>query len=411
MEEKSQILNDIYYLAALCATKGLGRSKIPGAIGLLGSAQALYEAEEKALESLELFTKEHIKEFLDTRDKELPGKIKRFCDIKGIELLTIYADGYPETLKKIADPPLVLYVWGKLPKYSYGVAIVGSRDCSRYGERVASTFSAVLARAGIPIISGGAKGIDTVAHKACLEAGGKTIAVLGCGIDIAYPSQNEHLFQQIAQQGAVITEYAPGVKPIGYNFPARNRIVVGLAQAVLVAEAKRKSGALITAHIAADEGREVYAVPGDVFSDKSLGCHDLIRKGALLVDAPEDILREAEDWQQRMKSYGKLQSIFEYELTEGERLAAEQQQKAAELEREVRQAAKAKQLEQVKKERLAVLSETAQSIYAKLKNKALCLDEIIEISEEDFLSINMAILDLQVAGLVEEDRTHRYHRK
>ncbi|MCQ2372723.1 MAG: DNA-processing protein DprA [Phascolarctobacterium sp.] len=410
METESQIVNDIYYLAALCATEGLGKSKIPSALGLLKSARALYEAGEATLKATELFTAKQISAFIVARDKELPDKIKRFCDMKGVELVTFYAEDYPEPLKKIADPPLVLYVWGKLPKYSYGVAVVGSRECSSYGKKVAGDFSAYLANAGVPIISGGARGIDTAAHEACLEAGGTTIAVLGCGIDIAYPPQNESLFKQIAEHGAVITEFAPGVKPLARNFPQRNRIVVGLAQAVLVAEAKRKSGALITAHIAADEGREVYAVPGEVFSDKSLGCHDLIRKGAILVDSPKEILRDAEEWHQRMKAYGKLQSIFDYELTEAERLAAEQQQKAAKLEQEAKQEAKRQQLEQARQQKLAGLSVAAQNIYSNLDNKALSFDEIIEISDEDFLTLNMAILDLQVANLIEEDNTHRYHR-
>lgn len=151
-----------------------------------------------------------------------------------------------------------------------------------------------MTREGIPIISGGAKGIDTAAHEACLQAGGTTVAVLGCGLDIVYPPENAKLFARIAEQGALVTEYPPGVPPAAANFPARNRIIVGLSQAVLVAEAGKRSGAVITANIAADEGREVYCVPGNIFDGGSIGCHELIRTGAKLVDMPQDILDDKE---------------------------------------------------------------------------------------------------------------------
>lgn len=403
-------LNDIYYLAALCANSGLSRVKIPQALGILGSAQAVYLASEQQLAATRCFTDKQIGSFLGQRSLKLPQEIASFCTQNGVQLVTIYAEEYPESLKHISDPPLVLYVLGKIPHYSYGVAIVGSRDCTDYGIQVATYFSEQLARRGIPIISGGARGIDTAGHEACLKAGGKTLAVLGCGIDMVYPPENKQLFRRIASQGAVITEFAPGTPPLTYNFPARNRIVVGLAQAVLVAEARRKSGALITAHIAADEGREVYAVPGNIFSNLSLGCHDIIRKGVKPVDTVQDILEDYADWCSKMQTQAACQSIFDYKISEEERLAAEQQRNAAQKAAAAKKLAQQKQLEAAKQAKLKALSPAAQKLYQQLQQQALSFDEMIERSDMDFMTVSMAILDLQVAGLIEEQGVQSYRR-
>lgn len=403
MEAIQTSLNDVYFLAAICATQTLRRKKLLPAIASLGSAKAVYEADAVELRAINCFQEQQIQHFLEKRDSNLPLRLKNFCEHRGVELLSIFSDSYPESLRNIADPPLVLYVLGKLPSYTYGVAIVGSRNCSAYGEKAARKFGGFFAKSGIPIISGGALGIDTAAHESCLEAGGQTIAVLGCGIDVIYPSQNRGLFQRIAAHGAVITEYAPGTGPLQYNFPARNRIVVGLSQAVVVAEARRKSGALITAHLAADEGRDVYAVPGDIFKGYSLGCHDLIRKGATPVDFPEDILQDAQEWQKRMELRGVEQNIFSFTISPEE-------QDAAERERIAKQQAKQKQLEEQLQAKLKELSEAARKIYEELRAGALSLDEIIDRIEESFMTVSMAILELQVANLIREDEGHRYHR-
>jgi len=410
METSLKEISDIYYLAALCAAPGLGRTKLPKAIGLLGSAKKVFLASEQELVALNCFTQLQISKFLEARKLELPEGLRRFCQREGVQLLTLYAEGYPESLKHIEDPPLVLYVLGEIPAFSYAVAIVGSRDCSEYGLEAAAYFSNALARKGIPIISGGARGIDTAAHQACLAAGGQTIAVLGCGIDVIYPAENKELFRRIASQGAVITEYAPGTKPIQYNFPARNRIVVGLSQAVLVVEARRKSGALITAHIAADEGREVYAVPGNIFTRKSLGCHDLIRKGVKPVDMPQDILEDYQEWLVARQEIGIPQSLFDYKDSAEESAAAEQQRLAAKKEAEAQDLAKKKQLEETKRQKLLALSPSAQKIYQLLTTQALSLDEIIESSGEDFMTVSLAVLDLQLAGLAKEEGMQSYRR-
>lgn len=408
-----QFIPDVYFLAAiLTISGGLGRTKLTKAVGLMGSARAVYEAEPEQLRGLNLFTDKQINAHCFCGQKDYPKILQKQCEHLGIQLLTVYEENYPASLKKIADPPLVLYVKGSLPQELYAVAIVGSRDCSDYGIRAAKYFSGALAAAGVPIISGGARGIDTAAHEACLAAGGKTVAVLGCGLDIAYPRENKGLFDRIVNQGgAVISEYAPGVQPFTYNFPARNRIIVGLAQAVVVAEAASKSGALITAHLAADEGREVYCVPGDIFVGKSVGCHDLLRKGANPLDKVEDILCDKQDWLAMHKfKRGNETSLFDFQLSEEEAKAQEQQRQAAKAKREQEAQAKAKQLEQKKQEKLLKLTQAAQKIYACLDGNTLGLDDLIEKSDEDFMTVSMAVLDLQVAGLIVEEGLQQYHR-
>jgi DNA processing protein len=202
---------------------------------------------------------------------------------------------YSVLLKTIPDPPLVLYVKGTLePRDLNAVAIVGSRKCSFYGREQAERFAALLGGAGVTVISGGARGVDSAAHRGALSnPEGRTIAVLGCGADVVYPPENVSLFEQIAQRGAIISEYPMETPPVAENFPKRNRIVSGLSRGVLVVEADERSGALITARQAGeDQGRPVFALPGRVDNKLSVGPHKLIRDGAILVTKLEDILED-----------------------------------------------------------------------------------------------------------------------
>lgn len=407
-----QSISDVYYLAAILAINGgLGRTKLVEAIGKCGSAEALYGAEEQKLIGLRLFSAKQIAKHLALAKPELPKRLKHFCEQRGVQLVTIFEEGYPKALRNIADPPILLYVMGELPKEEYAIAIVGSRECSVYGMRAATYFSQELAQRGIPIISGGARGIDSIAHEAALNVGGKTVAVLGCGIDVVYPEENGALFQRIAQKGAVITEYPPGTKPLAFNFPARNRIVVGLSQGVLVTEAGRKSGALITGHLAADEGREVYCIPGDIFLGKSIGCHDLIRKGAKLVDSVADILEDKDTWQEMQKlKHANSQSIFDFQISEEEQKAYEQQQAAAKKKSAEERAVRERQKQEAVRKCLEALTPVAQKIYACMNENKIGFDALIEKSGEDFMTVSMAVLDLQVAGLIEESGQQQYRR-
>lgn len=197
---------------------------------------------------------------------------------------------YPSMLRPIPDPPPLLYGIGDLSLLQQrGLAVVGSRKCSEYGKRVAMQIGKTAAQNGIVLISGMAKGIDRFAHLGALRAGGKTIAVLGSGVDICYPSENRQLYEEIAQKGLLLSQFPPGMQPRPYTFPQRNRIIAGLAEATVVAEAGTNSGALITAEHAAALGREIYAVPGNITSACSLGCNKLLTDGATPVAVIDDI--------------------------------------------------------------------------------------------------------------------------
>lgn len=373
---------DTLYLAAVCAVvPGLGRSRIPDLINALGSARAVFEASAATLTATGLCTPRAVQNFISNRDARLPQRLDYFCRHSGVHILAYTDAAYPQSLQNLSDKPLVLYVKGELPQANYALAIVGSRRCSEYGVRAAGYFAKVMTREGIPIISGGAKGIDTAAHEACLQAGGVTVAVLGCGLDIVYPPENAKLFARIAEQGALVTEYPPGVPPAAANFPARNRIIVGLSQAVLVAEAGKRSGAVITANIAADEGREVYCVPGNIFDGSSIGCHELIRTGAKLVDMPQDILDDKRSWQQAMNRRITQPSIFD---------CAPQEPKPAPA---------------------PVTTELGAKLLALLQAGALSLEKLTEQSGAAFAAVSMELLDLQAAGLVATDQAQRYYRK
>lgn len=210
----------------------------------------------------------------------------------GAAIVTMADKEYPRNLLNIYDPPPYLYVRGRLDGEERAMAVVGSRFASTYGKIVTEGLSKDLARNGYAVISGMARGIDTAAHRGALSAGGRTIAVLGSGIDVIYPPENKSLYEEIAEVGAVISEFPMGTEPLSENFPARNRIISGISMGVVIVEASLKSGSLITAACAAEQGREVFAVPGNINSKASKGANKLIKDGAKLVEDVGDILEE-----------------------------------------------------------------------------------------------------------------------
>lgn len=236
---------------------------------------------------------------LSLEDKSFDGvdKILRYCVKNGVDIITREDENYPESLRHIYNPPLLLFVLGDISYLNDNLVIsfVGTRSCSAYGIRIADKLAGEIAKYGVVVVSGMAKGIDSAAHEATIRAGGKTIAVLGNGIDICYPKPNKKLMNQIARTGAVITEFVPGTPPNRENFPFRNRIMSGLARGVVITEAPERSGALITASYAADQGKDVFAVPGDITSPCSVGTNRLIADGAKLITCVEDILVEYMD--------------------------------------------------------------------------------------------------------------------
>jgi DNA processing protein len=229
---------------------------------------------------------------LDPAHAASPAEMQRI-ERMGVALVRRGDPGYPQLLGQIYDPPPLLYVRGTLgPEDAVSVAVVGSRSPSHYGRTVAERLGRELAAAGVTVVSGFARGIDTEAHRGALSAGARTLAVLGCGVDYPYPWGNQRLADEITAQGALISEYPMGSPPDAWHFPSRNRIISGLTLGTVVVEARRGSGALITAECAGDQNREVFAVPGNVDNLLSQGPHDLIRDGAKLVETFEDILSE-----------------------------------------------------------------------------------------------------------------------
>lgn len=214
----------------------------------------------------------------------------------GVVAVTIYSDMYPDELKNIYDPPQVLYCKGDVSLLSAAdkMAIVGTRNVTRYGKDVTKEFAKDFARKGICVVSGMARGVDSYAHSETLDENGKTIAVLGCGPDVVYPKENLSLYERICEKGLVVSEYPAGTQPMAFRFPERNRIISGLSKGVLVTEAGVGSGSMITADLAVEQGKELYVVPGSIFSRQSRGCNEKIKElQASIVTCPEDITGNA----------------------------------------------------------------------------------------------------------------------
>jgi len=254
---------------------------------------------------------------------DLAGELKRIADF-GCHVLISSDENYPASLREIYDPPLVIYVRGNLtPKDKNAVAMVGSRTTTHYGIETARKLAYQLAYTGVTVVSGGARGIDTAAHQGALSGKGRTIAVLGTGINLIFPTENAELFERIAANGAVITQFPFNRPADKQSFPIRNRIVAGMTLGTVVVEANLSSGALITANFATEYGRQIFAVPGRIDSPRSKGCHDLIKKGAKLCEGVEDILSEFEylfPASNRPSSPGETGVLPALELSENERL-------------------------------------------------------------------------------------------
>lgn len=226
------------------------------------------------------------------RDYDIAVKYLEVTDA-GIDVITLADDAYPSLLREVPAPPSVLYVRGQLLETDQtAVAIVGTRRVSAYGRDMAARVASDLAKQGVTIVSGLARGVDGIAHQAAIDAGGRTIAVLGSGVDRIYPPEHRNLARRIAEQGAIVSDYLPGTAPDAVNFPPRNRIISGLSLGVVVIEAPDRSGALITVDFAADQGRDVFAVPGPATAPNSAGCLRMIREGARMVRSADDVLED-----------------------------------------------------------------------------------------------------------------------
>jgi DNA processing protein len=287
-------MDELHYWLGFNLVKGIGPAKFQALLDYFGEASAAWRAGEDALQRVGI----------DQRAIDALREVKATVDLAryagrvaeaGVTLLTWQSPDYPRLLREIPGPPPLLYVAGKLQEMdNWSVAVVGTRRLTPYGRQVTHELVAGLARSNVTIVSGLARGIDAIAHKTAVESGGRTIAVLGSGLDCLYPPEHRGLARQIVEggQGAIVSEYALDVMPEARNFPPRNRIISGLSLGVIVVEAGERSGALITTSFAAEQGRDVFAVPGDIYSRASAGANRLIQEGAKLVTSVEDVLAE-----------------------------------------------------------------------------------------------------------------------
>jgi DNA processing protein len=288
-ESKNQ--SSLFHWLALERVPGIGPLSIARLIKAFGSPDKALQASREKIRQAGL-TRRAAENIASSSiaNEQILKDIKTLHDI-GAHVITRWDPNYPENLQEIYDPPALLFVRGEFNARDVNaVAVVGTRNPTHYGVEITQTITRDLVRAGITIVSGLARGIDTAAHWAALNDGGRTIGVLGCGIDVCYPRENKDLVDQIAQNGAVISEFRPGVSPLATNFYRRNRIVSGLSRGTLVVEAAPRSGSLITAAHAIDQNREVFALPGSVFNKRSWGPHHLLKEGAALVESAEDIM-------------------------------------------------------------------------------------------------------------------------
>jgi len=276
----------------LKSTPGIGNHLIKRLIDRFDSPEAVFDAPMEALLIVDGMSKRLVKGLIGHR---LPESCAAELDetlARGYQVISLTDAAYPALLRQIPDPPPFLYIHGHLEPDSANIAVVGSRNATNYGITTTRRLASDLARRGLVVVSGMARGIDTAAHSGALAGGGQTYAILGGGLERIYPPENRPMFDRIAENGAVISEFPLKTGPDAFNFPARNRIISGMSLGTIIVEASKRSGSLITARLAAEQGREVYTVPGSIHSFKSSGTHGLIKDGATLVEHAQDVIDE-----------------------------------------------------------------------------------------------------------------------
>ncbi len=281
------------YACWLANIPGVGNHTIRQLLKYCGSAREVYGMSGKELLKIYGIGEGMVARICESRKHLEPTRVWERLIEHGISFVSMEQDDYPKRLREIYDPPYALYYIGALPKeHTKTVGIVGARSCSSYGKNVALETGKYLAANGVAVISGMARGIDGCGHQGALAGGGKTYGVLGSGIDVVYPPEHDALYKKIAGSGGVISEYPPGMQPLPGFFPARNRIIAGLSDTLLLIEAREKSGSLITADLALEQGKDIYAVPGRVNDPLSVGCNRLIRQGAGIFLSPRELAAE-----------------------------------------------------------------------------------------------------------------------
>ena len=308
----------MHYWIALTLLPDIGPVSAKKLLARFGTPEEIFQADVQHICSVDGIGMKKARQIKGFSSWDLvTGHVQRL-EQKEMRVICLHDPEYPEMLRETEDSPLVLYMQGSLQAQDrYAIAIVGSRKPTHYGISVTEKISQELSCMGFTIVSGMARGIDSIAHRGAMQAGGRTIAVLGSGLDIPYPPEHKNLFQNITESGCVISEFPPGMLPLKENFPRRNRIISGLSAGVLVVEAERRSGTLITAGYALEQNREIFAIPGNISSSHSSGTNTLIKKGAILVRNATDI---AEELAPMLKGFIKLKDkdMVKTDITETE---------------------------------------------------------------------------------------------
>ena len=314
-------MSEKLYWLWLATRPNCGIKRRHALLELFGSPEAIWHATREQLAQARFLKNMQLNALVE-KDLTYAKRIAADCERLDIRIVTLADNTYPQTLQDIPDAPLVLYVRGTLPDFAnqLAISIVGTRKATPYGLHAARYFAGTLAQKDCIVVSGMALGIDGAANRAALEAGKTTVAVLGCGVDVCYPWTHTELMQEIIKYGAVISEYPPGTQPKAYHFPERNRIITGLSQGTLIIEAPKKSGALISADLALEQGRDVFAIPADINRPNSAGGNALIRQGAAeLVQTPMDILSH---YEQRSEHESITPTVIPWEFESQQKVAA-----------------------------------------------------------------------------------------
>ncbi len=360
------------YWLALKSIPGVGNSAFPALLNCFGSPQNVFSASPAQLHNVKAITKKTAADIAGFKKWDYIEKSLEFLENAGMQIITYQDEFYPAKLLEIDDRPPLIYACGTLKKTDLNISIVGSRLASTYGQYTTGKIARELALRGMTVVSGLARGIDSAAHRGALSAQGRTIAVLGSGLDIIYPPENKDLYAEIRQSGAVISEYPPGTPPRAANFPARNRIISGISYGVVVVEAGEKSGSLITARLALEQGREVFAVPGSIDAAGSKGTNRLIKQGAKLIENIDDILEEILPQIEKIKIPAAL-SVPGAEKCSAERDGNNETFNAAE-----------------------------QQIIGLLSNKHVHIDELINATGSPPNDILSSLLMLELKGIVKQ---------
>lgn len=397
----------------LTTRPGIGVHGRAALLRLFGTAERIFEMKERDYLAAEGFECRWLESLLD-KSLDEAEKILIECDDKSIRLVT-YADGaYPSRLRNISDPPALLYYCGTLPDFDNEavIGVIGSRRCSAYGLLHAKQFSKLIAFSGGLVVSGGARGIDSMALRGALDSEMPVACVLGCGVDVVYPPENRELFRQIAAHGCLLSEYRPGTRPDRGNFPVRNRIISGLALGVLVVEAPERSGALITANLALEQGRDVFAIPGNIGVKSCEGSNRLIRDGAIVVENGWEILREYEHLFPGKLSDGRSREAMERGfMARFGRPAPVYTPVVLEepVDKKVIDNPENRNYSDVK-EKVPVLAGDEAAVFAVLSEQPELADELVVRSGLPAQRVAAALTMLQIKGLARKQAGNRYCR-